>query len=442
MSSKVFLISCLLILSGLLHAAIEPLSDQDMRQTSAQALLNLSYVAPSGVTGSTTDFGFYKLGIQGNIDLNANIRTLKLGCDGLGACDIDGANVSFGCVTNAAGLCIPVSGTNSNTTVSSTAARTGMRDFTLTNPFIQLAIKNPDSASTREFSGFRLGADRAKGPLSFGTLTSFSGFLTAQANLTIQAGTDIAVTCKAPTLCPNAAGQSEFTNAAGYLGLNDKTVLATGLVNAKYSDLTIDYQGVSRTGLSVLVAGKRQSQAKIGGLQLSSLVDQLAYGSTDPTTPNNALALQVNRNQLSGLAGFLVPAFITNSLLPVLRDTVALDIKQQLATGLGVDPTEAGLQERLNAYELPYNVSNLHEAELDTNLFGLSFQKTDIQYPEYSAAVSNGWSLFLPNAFTLDINQSLPTLVSNIVRNTNARDGNILSLQPANVNCYGTLTFC
>jgi hypothetical protein len=419
MSSKVFLISCLLILSGLLHAAIEPLSDQDMRQTSAQALLNLSYVAPSGASGSVTDFGFYKLGVQAKLDLNANIRSLRLGCDILGACDIDGTEVSFGCVTNVSGVCIPVSGTNSNTTVSSTAARTGMRDFTLTNPFIQLAIKNPDSS-----------------------LASFSGFLTAQANLTIQAGTDIAVTCKAPTLCPNAAGQSEFTNAAGYLGLNDKTVLATGLVNAKYSDLTIDYQGVSRTGLSVLVAGKRQNQAKISGLQLGSLVDQLAYGSTDPTTPNNDLALQVNRNQLSGLAGFLVPAFITNSLLPVLRDTVALDIKQQLATGLGVDPTEAGLQERLNAYELPYNVSNLHEAELDTNLFGLSFQKTDVQYPEYSAAVSSGWSLFLPNAFTLDINQGLPTLVNNIVRNTNARDGNILSLQPANVNCYGTLTFC
>ncbi|MFH4122381.1 hypothetical protein WAI71_21990, partial [Acinetobacter baumannii] len=82
---------------------------------------------------------------------NANIKKLQLGCGGVngaGACDIDIDYLSL-----------------SGGTVDSTSAKRAASSAVITNPFLEFAVKNPNSASTREIQGFRLSAKSLSGLL-------------------------------------------------------------------------------------------------------------------------------------------------------------------------------------------------------------------------------------------------------------------------------------
>lgn len=161
------------------------LSDDEMAAETGQALLSLGYTAPSGTTGGLTDYGYYKLGMEAKVEMNLNIKNLQLGCggrNGPGVCDIDMSNVS---------LSGPADGkvNSANIAENGTPAWSTGRPSTsavMTNPFIEFAIKNPTSASTREVMGFRLSAEDVLGYLSAGTanvanptdgIKTFSGFI-------------------------------------------------------------------------------------------------------------------------------------------------------------------------------------------------------------------------------------------------------------------------
>lgn len=129
------------------------LDDQQMSEVTGQALLNLNYVAPGG-SNPNGNMGFYRLGLEAQLELNANIKKLQLGCGGVKGtgCDIDIDNIALTGLT------------------SSTAQGAGVgTDFKLTNPFIEFAIQNPDSAATRTITGFRLGALSALGIMNIGS---------------------------------------------------------------------------------------------------------------------------------------------------------------------------------------------------------------------------------------------------------------------------------
>ncbi|WP_336721973.1 hypothetical protein [Acinetobacter soli] len=129
------------------------LDDQQMSEVTGQALLNLNYVAPGG-SNPNGNMGFYRLGLEAQLELNANIKKLQLGCGGVKGtgCDIDIDNIALTGIT------------------SSTAQGAGVgTDFKLTNPFIEFSIQNPDSAATRTVTGFRLGALSALGIMNIGS---------------------------------------------------------------------------------------------------------------------------------------------------------------------------------------------------------------------------------------------------------------------------------
>ena len=135
------------------------MSDQDLSAATGQSLYTSNYIAPgqggnnNRVDGSSTaNVGFYRLGLQATLDLNLNAQSIQLGCGGVNGpgCDIDLSNVSL-------------SGLNQ---VNGSYAGS---DATLKNPFLEFAIKNPSTLSTREIVGFRLGAAEALGLLSIGT---------------------------------------------------------------------------------------------------------------------------------------------------------------------------------------------------------------------------------------------------------------------------------
>jgi hypothetical protein len=139
--------------------AMQTLDDQQLSQATGQSAFFTNYIGPTDlgnpngtVTGSTANIGFYTLGLNGTLSLNANINHLQLGCGGVKGpgCDIDLSQVRL---------------TGSKAGPSGTFADS---DASLQNPFLQLAIQNPTSLSTRHVVGVAFGAQNADAMLSVG----------------------------------------------------------------------------------------------------------------------------------------------------------------------------------------------------------------------------------------------------------------------------------
>lgn len=159
----VFLTCSMFTLAGSAHAAMQVLDDHMLSEETGQSAFYTSYT-PS-VAGDPSGSSFFTLGIQGTMEINTNIQHLQLGCGGVnsatkpGICDIDINNL--GLSGN------PDGGSGAGHYAVGTARAS--TDAVLTNPFIQLAIKNPTSLSTRQLVGFNLGAQKVNGLLTAGT---------------------------------------------------------------------------------------------------------------------------------------------------------------------------------------------------------------------------------------------------------------------------------
>lgn len=449
---------------------MQTLTDEELSETNAQALFSLSYMAPGDTnnpyngSSDATRIGFYTLSMEAEVKLNANIKSLQVGCGGVngyGACDLDIQNFSLGCVANADGVCItlpktyanqpngssknnsnilttsqeasgniPLTPRNSTLTASASSGnitQSQLKDFVINNPFYQFAIRNPESAATREIVGIRIGGANVKGPMSFGSLNMFSGYLTGTSNLDMQEmgkgrnPNDVAVTCGTDSApCPGSLSGTGY-NTFGYIG--DRTM---GLDNdqgcvlficEEFKNLTVKFDGAQRIS-PVTVNGSRVTQAQVSDLRLGAAVDGIV----------NSLEFVQSNGMSAGLLNFIKG---------LIQDQVKTKIKTQLATGLGT--TVAALDN--NTYVMPFNLNNVHQLEIDSSAFGIALSKEALRYPGYVSAVPQGWSMYIPNGFTLNISEPTTRLVQNIVGGAGA-DGNIALLAAPYRNCYGNLTFC
>lgn len=133
-------------------AKLVSLDNKSLASISGQVLFTSNYIPPNA-NGNLSNLGFFSLGMPADIELNTNIKRLQLGCGGVngaGGCDIDLSDVRI---------------TGSKPGPSGTYADS---DAILHNPYFQFAIKNPDSASTREIVGFMFGSETADLLLSIG----------------------------------------------------------------------------------------------------------------------------------------------------------------------------------------------------------------------------------------------------------------------------------
>lgn len=417
------LLPVFLMCSNNLLAGMTSLDDGELSNVSGQALFMATKEA--NTTGGGVTHNFYRIGFDAKLELNTNIAELKLGETSTGV-DIWAKNLALGCVANAGGTCVDSTG----------GTGTKLLPFTLMRPYIQIAVKNDSNRASREVVGFRMGAENATGPMSIGNFESFSGYLTAKANIEMQEQgkgrnpADVAVTC-GPTTgpCPNSAswetsdGRNSFglTEPARALGLTNDRACTLSLC-AEFRDLAVSYDAVSRTNLPVVLDGRRQTQAFIQNIKLQDAVNDISN------------SLTITRSQGS------LPAWLINFVKPIVIGQVNTKISAQLATGLGTTPAN------LNTYQMPYNVQNLHSAQVNSSLFGLSFQKENVRYPGYATDMLKGWSMYLPDAFTLSISQPTSIFVSNIMSGA-AAAGNVIALPSGaggNVydNCWGAAKFC
>lgn len=491
----------LLLISPSLLAMVE-LNDEQLAGVTGQALMQMNKIVGDGTTANgTAGMTFYTAGLDVQMELNMNIEKLQLGCGGVNGvgCDLDIDNFSLGCIANSSGNCIslnPASGSSempgtigdcgtSNCTSGSginVAQQNQMTDFSMLRPFFQFAIKNDGSKTQREVVGIRLGAENVSGPLSFGSLNTFSGFMSGELDLALRGAQDVAVTCPyaaRPCIAPGAdtsgmihqgasswgspaypSGCGGFFNpcdrggkgapAGGYLNLGDDMILDIGLADIRFQEALVGYSDVIRNNNGVELSGNRENTAYVDGVSLGGVVNSIVYGNTDGSTTVGANPLTLNDSDAGALVGVFGP-----TLLPLLRGGIADQIKRQMAQGLRIynpdaatnqgiinGKSDADINNDLNAYQLPFNVTNVHQVDVNSNLFGLSFQKQSVAYPGYQEAMLTGWSMYAPDAFSLNVDQPTTELMTAITGNSNARDGNITTLGPSYRNCWGTARFC
>jgi len=223
-----------LLLSGhAAHATLAPLDEAHLRDVVGQAAYFTTYTAPSG--SGSSNFGFFTLGLNATVNLNANIQHLQLGCGGVNGpgCDIDLSNVSLS--GNPA--------TNSACSASSVASC----DAILTSPFLRLAIANPTQLSQRQVVGIQLGAAAANGLLQAGQNTTIpngigtlSGYIPIQSDSSGTLNGYVATSpIQFPVYYPDPSGKT--TNQAGspYYTINGTL---QGQILSLFSAVTAGFQ--------------------------------------------------------------------------------------------------------------------------------------------------------------------------------------------------------
>lgn len=324
---------------------LQPMTDQQLSNTTGQALMSLSYIAPTDAvnletkrSGGDTNIGFYKLGLEADLAINANIKKLQLGCggaNGAGSCDIDIDNFSLSGASN-----------TREGRVSS--------DAVLSNPFLEFAIRNPNSASTREIRGLRLSAEQAFGMLTFGQentdtpngINSFSGYM----KLASASGTAKTVGRTMTEAIGPMTGRISIQNAWPISS-------SPRPFSSNDYELTLQPASVPFSTKPMEVKGNRMSSV---GLIAEANIPEINF--------NGPLA-----------------ASLTVAFIPV---TLNKNVTGKI-TNLGVD---IGIQQSLGM---------IHAIPVNGNPFSLSLQSQDIQWSGSAATAGKGWWMAFENDIQL-----------------------------------------
>ncbi|AXY59450.1 hypothetical protein [Acinetobacter sp. WCHAc010052] len=349
---KKALLACCMAISGYSYADISTgtgligLSDSELSQVEGAALFKLEYTAPAQAhsTMKSQNIGFYKLGLDAVVELNANIKSLKLGCGGIngaGNCDIDIDNLS-----------LSGPGETSADRVNSSAQ--------LTNPFIQFAIKNPQSAATREIMGFRLSAEKAMGLLTAGTENSDK---------------------------PNG-----INTLSGAIKIKETTGTAsTRARGMSYADTNMPISGrIDLVGLGSLTSPGFET--KDYNLQLDSAQATLKVNRT--TLSGN----RMTSAKLTGTADIKDLNFGGN-----ITASVKLPLISLIPIGINANGYISGLKANLDIDE---DLGFIHKLPLN-NPFSLSLQKQQIHWTGAEVAAQRGWWMAIEDE--IDIGQVTPS---------------------------------
>lgn len=358
--------------------AMTPLSDGELQAEVGQALFNINYVAPNQSGNPNTNIGFYRVGLQADLELNANINKLQLGCggaNGAGVCDVDIDRLRF-------------TGFANNTNIYNDAGPA--TDFLLRNPYIELAILNPNSASTREIVGLRLGALQAAGLMSFG---------------------------ERPYNADGTAAASTTLGAGGHTGINRLSAdmdiyVNNGSVPTSLGTVAIN-QNSPNTGDNIFLD---QYYSRASSMQLAPLRGRLVSLGLNATIQFNEDFRFIHNIAIGSATNPANDFYIS---LSKLGDNLVRDVD-------GDDGTAANSD---------YDTNN---KPVNANTW-LKWQK--LSAPTTWSAAGRGWWFSLPEVRVENFTTARKTLtladLDLFIKETN------LDLQQVPVdNCYGSLTFC
>ncbi|WP_335957373.1 hypothetical protein [Acinetobacter bereziniae] len=373
---------------------LQRMSDAQLAETTGQALMSLSYIGSADVTnleskrlGGDKNIGFYKLGLEAELELNANIKKLQLGCGGVngaGGCDIDIDNLSLSGIAD----------TRIGRTSSSAK---------LTNPFIEFAIKNPQSASQREIVGLRLSAERAVGLLTAGLensnqangINSLSGYMKVQSGI----GDSVAEQSKV---------KGYANTAAQYMDLSKYQIkgnlVALGLANASFITNGGGFSIPEMNKLpfetqQLIVVGNRKTSAELSA-EVSIPTINLGTGANFP--PAGRVESNIfGTTTAVYTAGSPVNAAVTGCQNLTFLPTCIIAWNGRQFSNIRMSGTVSGAKAKVNFSE---SLGFIHNLKIDSPV-SLSLQQIKILWPGSESAnlAERGWWLALQDPVSIGV---------------------------------------
>ncbi|MCG6036793.1 hypothetical protein MER72_05265 [Acinetobacter baumannii] len=269
----------LMLVSSLVNAELYALNDKSLASVTGQALFNLTNIAANQNGNPNTDVGFYRLGMEAQVELNANIKRLQLGCGGVKGvgCDIDIENISL------AGV-LPVNGSYAES------------DAVITNPFIEFAIKSPDKASTREIVGFRLGALGILGKLGLGSNTDLTTLADDTGGINSLSG-DLNLTLT-NTVLKNVVIENELISTEAHINDYNKPLILNRATSATLDNVVAKTGPLRLLGILDLPLGLTLSNATLKDYPLSGFHEILLAQDTAGTIPTSDTSLSLQKQAI------------------------------------------------------------------------------------------------------------------------------------------------
>ncbi|QYA54484.1 hypothetical protein EGT72_011690 [Acinetobacter johnsonii] len=411
--------------------AMTALNDEELSEVEGQSLMNLEFqqgtntTDAQGKTYNQSNIGFYKLALSAELELNANIKKLQLGCGGdnnsirANSCDIDIDHISLSGLPD-----------DANYTSDQRAATSAL----ITNPFIQFAIKNPTSAATREVLGFRVSAEKIKGLMTLGTentstpngINTFSGYMKTKT----ASGT--AVT-EARTMTYADTGLEIKGKVTGTILFIPTTLDYT----SDNYNLTLSSTTAPFTINSTIVSGTRMKDVTLKG---SGTVGQINFSG--PLTATVLGGVPLNKQVTGNITGLKTDITVNQSLGLIhalyLNNPASLSLQSQdiLWTGAAVGANKGWWLAMEDEVELgslsPTTKVAITNEVLKQTIAGINKDLTEHPRP--------CGDLLFQCALGSDL------AVGNVPMNSTTLDFPLtnLSLQGQNFrsNCYGGLKFC
>ena len=411
--------------------AMTALNDEELSEVEGQSLMNLEFqqgtntTDAQGKTYNQSNIGFYKLALSAELELNANIKKLQLGCGGdnnsirANSCDIDIDHIGLSGLPD-----------DPNYTSDQRAATSAL----ITNPFIQFAIKNPTSAATREVLGFRVSAEKIKGLMTLGTentstpngINTFSGYMKTKT----ASGT--AVT-EARTMTYADTGLQIKGKVTGTISFIPTTLDYT----SDNYNLTLSSTTAPFTINSTIVSGTRMKDVTLKG---SGTVGQINFSG--PLTATVLGGVPLNKQVTGNITGLKTDITVNQSLGLIhalyLNNPASLSLQSQdiLWTGAAVGANKGWWLAMEDEVELgslsPTTKVAITNEVLKQTIAGINKDLTEHPRP--------CGDLLFQCALGSDL------AVGNVPMNSTTLDFplNNLSLQWQNFrsNCYGGLKFC
>ena len=303
-----------------------------MRTVFGQGLILNDKISGSELTGHndySEPFTFYRMGLNGELEMNMNISKLQLGCGGVNdhlsgfaGCDID---IDYASLMGRDG----------------TEPGEPGSPFKLTRPYIEVAVRNDGTRTLREIAGIKIGGESADGAMVAGRRYTQNGAIN-------QENTAFASTCDtgASTGAGVAGCHSGINTVSGFLG----------------------------TELSITMRVRAQicGGAMIGGFCLGLPVPLDAWGCTGRTQTNvDPCGTGKDDALFVDVAGTRMQTLGLRSAQLNLQGNGLSGILTQL-----LDSAYAQLNTDLRlAHKLTFE---------NTGDFFLSFQREPIAYPRYS----------------------------------------------------------
>lgn len=391
------------------NSQLKTLTDSELADVNGQALMSLSYLAPADNANpmknvSNNNVGFYKLGLEAELELNANIKNIQLGCGGFNgkdACDIDIKNLSL------SGL--PDSYDSAGNPVYN--AGRPSKSAALTNPFMELAISNPDSASTRKFEGVRFSAEKINALLSTGLsniaspsttdgIQRLSGFMKV-ASTTGTAQT--AQTLFGLTQNQQLGGVARLCVGLGILGqcgLADTDINFTSKPSSSNSTgITVPSVGTNFVLPSFTINGTRQNAAYVNNIL--TRIDKIpiaadSQGNYDPSLfTNDVLEVDLDCNGVSGRGCELITALKPQAKFKMGTDSsidnlnMKIDFEQSLSMFHNIPLEGTGGYLALQQIALLWPGAFQDSADMSKTSLAAMSKNTDVAQPGWWMSFAN-----------------------------------------------------